>query len=180
MQNGFDNDNGMMGAARTGWNSRASYTSLVELGQQQFGNNSALGGTLPIPPPVQMVDPRYGEEDDVSSFDGSFYGTGVSRSGTKKSSSTGRRSKSSRNSSNSRSGMEPGGLVKSISNHHSSSRDVGKLPKQSRGDRRGKSSSRRTDHSSIVREDEDRRRGNRSSRSRSSSKRPTRTRSSRY
>merc|ERR1712008_274023 len=74
------------------------YNSLVDLGRQQYGNNG--GGTKP--PPIAMVDSRYGD-DNISDFEGNCRGTGGSSKASRQSSSTSysfnsRKSRNSRNS----------------------------------------------------------------------------------
>ena len=134
-----------------GHEARKSYQSLVELGRQQLsfrGTNSTLGGSNTTPPPVQMIDQNC--EDDVSSFEGSFYGAGASRSNrsfAKERSKGGNRNSSKRRDS----GVDPGGQ------HYSTSRSSGEKPR----DRLGNSGhSRRVDHSGLVSGEDSRRRRN--------------------
>lgn len=164
--NNAANGNGMgvTEPAQNAWNLDKSYHSLVELGQQQFGQiggNSTVGGGTK-PPPIQMVDPTYGE-DDVSSFEGSYYGTysnskaSVGRS--KQTSSTGRRSKNSSRGKKS-SKLDPGG-------RNTNDRRAPERSRSSSSMRQRGSNSRRIDHTGNYSDHRPKSRGSGMSRERS-------------
>mmetsp|Transcript_20507 Transcript_20507/g.56907 ORF Transcript_20507/g.56907 Transcript_20507/m.56907 type:complete len:654 (+) Transcript_20507:184-2145(+) len=127
-------------------NGESTYNDLVTIGQQQFGQNSTVTGGMTIPPPVRVIDPSYGGEDDLSSVEGSFYNNAFhsasksrSSSHRRSESSSTRKSRASNQSRNSRSasrsrnsrstrsrssggGMDPGGLKRSHKSSNNSSR----------------------------------------------------------
>ena len=136
-------DNVMMGAE-----ARKSYQSLVEIGRQHLGCSAGTvgGGSNTTPPPVQMIDPSF-EDDDVSSFDGSLFGAGASRANRSY-------SRSGNMKNRNESGIDPGG-------QRSTSRSGGKLPRNRRG-----SGSSRIDHAGGVSREDDGRNRHSSSRNR--------------
>eukprot|EP00536_Pseudo-nitzschia_multiseries_P003086 jgi/Psemu1/6928/gm1.6928_g len=154
-------------------NGERTFNNLVGMGQQQFGQNSTETGFMTHPPPVRVIDPSVGVEEDLSSVEGSFYNNAF-RSASKARSSSKRRSSMSESSSrqskvssqshstgsasrsrtsrssrsrNSGTGMDPGGM-KASHNGKSNSNSSGHRRSTSSIDYTGSVNSRNRERSS--------------------------------